>query len=136
MMLDSAPQRRYDSGVYAAKHRGRSDQAEIWQNPNRPHEKIGKCPNNMTEAQRQTLLNEAIEYLNHRASGKIILYVVHNGVIYAGRITNKEQNTFHGYPYCGNLPKNIYTKLKAMAERKDCSEGFIEWVQNHISISG
>jgi len=63
------------------------------------------------------------------------LFVVHDGAIYAAQ-TSDGGVTYHGYPYKGKIPGDIFGQLEQMAEAKNCEKDFRNWVKTHIMRHG
>jgi len=128
---------RYDKGERRFKHVGKGSAPIIEFDDSDPKKWVGKCPSTLTEADRTTLLNEAIGVPNGDRDLPVRkkLYVVHAGAIYEAQ-TSDRGRTYHGYPYKGKLSASIVKKLAEMAERKKCSDLFEEWVKEHIERHG
>lgn len=84
---DDEKKRRYDKGERRFKHVGKGAHPVIEFDDSEPRKWIGKCPSTLSEADRTTLLNEAIGAPNgdRELSVPKRLYVVHEGAIYEAK---------------------------------------------------
>lgn len=134
---DDQPKRRYDKGERRFKHVGKGAQPVIEFDDSEPRKWVGECPSTLSEADRITLLNEAIGAPNGDRELPVAkrLYVVHEGAIYEAQ-TSDRGGTYHGYPYKGKLAASILKQLAKMAEQKQCTDLFDKWVKEHIERHG
>lgn len=131
------PTRVYEKGERRYKHVGNRPEPEIEFVPGNPRMCIGKCPNNLGDADRFRLLNEAIPGSNGDREISVLkkLYVVHEGAIYEAQ-TSDQGRSYHGYPYRGKLTRRIIRALRDMAIDKHCVRAFDDWVKQHIEAHG
>lgn len=137
--LDVQPKalRLYDKGERRFKHVGKTEEAEIAFESGNPRRWVGKCPCNLSQAQREQLLNEAMPAANGDRELSFVKkpYVVHEGAIYEAQTSDGGQS-YHGYPYKGRISGAMLAELRKMAERKECLREFNVWVKKHIVLHG
>ena len=135
--MDNVPKRNYDKGERRFKHVGKGPLPHIEFDTGHPKKGIGKCPNTLSQAERERLLNEAIPGPNGDRDVTYAkkLYVVHDGAIYEAQ-TSDQGHTYHGYPFKGKLSGKLLKSLRQMAEEKACSDSFETWVKKHIELFG
>lgn len=133
----ASPQRQYEKGERRFKHVGTGTEPTIEFDDGNPKKWVGKCPSNLSEADRARLLNEAIAAPNGDRELALPkrLYVVHDGAIYEAQTSDHGQS-YHGYPYKGRLSKALRNELSEMAKAKGCSKAFTSWVKKHIKPHG
>lgn len=126
----------YDKGERRYKHVGRNPYPEF-KNEDDPKRIVGLCPNNLTESDNQSLLNEAIPGANGDRSIDFPkrLFVVHEGAIYRAE-TSDWGKSYHGYPYRGKMGRALLGRLRKMAGVKRCENEFDDWVDTHIQEEG
>jgi hypothetical protein len=129
--------RKYDKGERRYKHVGRGPEPRIEFDDGNPKMWVGKCPSNLTQTDRERLLNKTIAGWN--GDRDLLqpkkLYVVHEGAIYEAQ-TSDHGRSYHGYPYRGRLSVQLVAELRAMARAKECLDGFEEWLKDHIILHG
>ena len=130
----SVPGRRYDKGERRLKHVGRSATATI--DDGNPKKKVGKCPNNIAQTQRELLLQNAIPAPGApTAPYAKRLYLTHEGVIYECQ-TSDQGSTYHAYPYDGRMRRALVDALRALPDAMAHKVQFDEWVDEHINLVG
>lgn len=134
---EDAPARRYDKGERRYKHVGKTAEPEIVFTPGQPRMWVGKCPNTLTAADHERLVNEAIPGGNgdRELSFPKKLYTVHEGAIYEAQTTDRGKS-YHGYPYKGKLARGLKDTLREIAVAKEYAEEFDSWVKRHIEEHG
>jgi hypothetical protein len=136
-MTEGGTKRKYDKGERRFKHVGKDAYPIIEFDNGDPKKWIGKCPCDLSEAERDRLLNEAVAAPNgdRELSAPKRLYAVHEGAIYEAQ-TSDGGVTYHGYPYRGKLSNPILTKLERLADQNGCADAFRAWVKKHITRHG
>jgi hypothetical protein len=131
------PQRKYDKGERRRKHVGRGEQAELSVHQDSPRRVVGKCPANISEGERETLLNRAVPSPNgdRDLSPPKKVYAVHKGVVYEAQ-TSDRGRTYHGYPYRGKLSDALTDLLRGMARDEGCLAEFERWRKANIVRHG
>jgi hypothetical protein len=124
-------ERVYDKGEGRFKHVGRNPFPEIVLNNGNPKKPIGKCPNNISDTERQLLLDRAIPWPEGDDEKPVNLYAVHQGAVYEA-MSSDNGATWHGYPFAGSLSSRLVEKLRGRAEEIGCGEGFKDWERNHL----
>ncbi|HMK89162.1 MAG TPA: hypothetical protein VK446_05965 [Methylocystis sp.] len=137
MATDTDAKRIYDKGERRHKHVGSGDGPVIAFDDRDPKKWVGKCPSNLSDELKTSLLNEAVAA---PLGGRELdcpkrLYVVHNGAIYEAQ-TSDGGVSYHGYPYRGRLSGELIEKLAKMAEEKSCGPAFDKWVKQHVTRYG
>ena len=132
-----AAARVYDKGERRFKHVGTTAEPEIEFHSDNPKHWVGKCPNNISDADKNQLLNEAIAEENgdREIDFPKKLYVVDRGAIYRAQTTDRGRS-YHGYPYRGKLGRRLIQELEKIAIRKHCEDGFKQWVKKYIEFNG
>jgi hypothetical protein len=129
--------RVYDKGEKRHKHDGRSREPKIEFDASNPRKWVGKCPRGVRPALRSHLLDEAIPGStgDREIDYPKRVYVVHAGAIYEAQTSDHGQS-YHGYPYRGELGKAMIKNLREMAVYKGCLDEFERWVKEHIVLGG
>lgn len=129
---DLTPRRVYDRGEGRFKHVGRKPYPEIEINEGNPKKPIGKCPNNIPNAERQQLLDNAIPWPEGGEDEEPAnLYAVYQGAVYEA-MSSDNGSTWHGYPFAGSLSGLLIDKLRERAKATGCEDGFKEWERRHL----
>ena len=129
---------RYERGEHRYKHCWNNDYAGFgqWQG----HE-VGKCPNTITNAIAETVLNQAVAEPDPFAEpGQAPdplpkrLYGVYKGVIYEAVQT--QPGSYHGYPWQARkgrppLPPEVVDQLRQMARNQGYAKEFEEWLDEN-----
>jgi hypothetical protein len=129
--------RRYDKGERRFKHVGKGSKPSIQFDEREPRRWVGKCPENIPDAQKQALLDRAVAAPNgdREAAYPKLLYVVHDGAIYQAQ-TSDGGRSYHGYPYKGRLSRPLLRTLEAMSVSEGTAAAFRRWVEDYIEVSG
>jgi hypothetical protein len=129
---NSQPSRVYNRGEGRFKHAGRKPYPEIVLNEGNPKKPVGKCPNNIPDAERQQLLDSAIPWPERGEDEEPAnLYAVYQGAVYEA-MSSDNGSTWHGYPSAGSLSGLLIDKLRKRAEATGCEDGFKEWERRHL----
>ncbi len=131
------PKRRYEKGERRFKHVGTTDQPEIAFDGSDPKKWVGKCPNTIDQAERETILSDAIAAPNGDRELALPkkLYAIKDGAIYEAQ-TSDHGRSYHAYPYKGKLGRKLIAELAARADREGCRDAFDNWVKRHIEVHG
>ena len=121
---------KYDPGDKRFKHKWNKDVADFVTPDGMP---VGKCPKSVGIDLATHLLNSGIEWHNPKIPKAYPdhIYNVYKGVIYKATIT-LHGRSYHGYPWKGRLPRQIYDKLVEIAKSQGYQAEFDEWVKVHI----
>lgn len=127
------PKRRYDKGERRFKHVGRDHEATVEFVDGNPKMAVGKCPNNLSVEECETILKDAVGGSNGDRALDFPkkLYAVHRGVIYEAQTTDWGKS-YHGYPYHGRLTRKLLESLRQIAVDNECETEFKSWVKRHI----
>lgn len=127
------PKRRYDKGERRFKHVGRDAEATVEFVDGNPKMAVGKCPNNLSVEECETILADAVGGPNgdRELDFPKKLYAVHHGVIYEAQTTDWGKS-YHGYPFHGRLTRRLLESLRQIAVNKECETEFKIWVKRHI----
>jgi hypothetical protein len=93
---------------------------------------VGKCPNNISNAEAERLLNQGIEWSppNWEPAYPSRIYVVHNGAVYRAKPTNPGVS-YHGFPETGEnlrkLPGSVKKQIMESAQNQGCEEQVRRW---------
>lgn len=128
----------YERGEHRKKHCWKHAHAAI---ESRDGHLVGKCPNTLTDALAEAILQSAIEEpdpfeLPGQSKGHPKkLYAVYNGVIYEAVPTNPGRS-YHGYPWTRRegrtqLPREIVNELRRRANEEGCLEKFEDWFDQY-----
>jgi hypothetical protein len=130
---NSRPKRIYDKGEGRFKHVGHKPYPEIVLNDGNPRKPIGKCPSNISPAERQQLLDNAIPWPEGGEEDEepANLYAVHQGAVYEA-MSSDNDSTWHGYPFVGSLSRLLIDKLREQAKAIGCEVEFREWERKHL----
>ncbi|HQT84233.1 MULTISPECIES: hypothetical protein [Acidiphilium] len=135
-MGDATPQRRYERGENRRKHVGQSELPEIVSDG---RDRIGKCPRGRAPEWRQGLLDDAVGYITvdpySQEFPKRLFAVDVDGTIYTAQTSNPG-DSYHGYPYAGDLGKRILKTLRDKAVVIKCELQFDAWVKQNIIKAG
>ena len=134
-MASARLRRIYDKGERRHKHAGNNAFAEVAFEHDNPKRAIGKCPNNVGQATREALLQEAIPAPNgdRDADFPKALYAVHDGVIYEAQ-TSDAGRSYHAYPYHGPLAGRLVNALWLKAQGGGSESAFENWVKTHVEV--
>lgn len=134
---DQPPPRVYEKGAERYKHVGRTANPQIVRVDGLPKRALGVCPNNLSDALKAQLLNEAIPAppADPDMTYPKRLHVVYEGTIYRAE-TSTAGKSYHAFPYAGKLGKGVIAALAAMADRKQCRAEFDKWLAKHILAHG
>lgn len=130
-----APQREYDKGERRYKHVGKSAEATI--DDGNPAKVIGKCPNNIADPVKLTVLKDAIAELPAEANELFpsCMFAVHEGVIYDCRTTSIGKS-YHAFPYHGEMLRSLHERLAQTADAQTHSKAFKRWTAKHVKVIG
>ena len=131
----SAGARRYDKGERRHKHSGKSASATI--DMGNPKRVIGKCPNNIMQAQRERLLQAAITLapVDPELGYNKHLYLSYEGTIYECA-TSDYGTTYHAYPYHGSMLRGLIAALRAQPDAQSYPVEFDRWIRDHVGVRG
>jgi len=124
------PSWKYDPGERRRKHKWHNDYAGFKVEGG---VEVGKCPRTITQECAEQLLNAGVEWNNPIMSSCCPqnIYNVHEGVVYKTAVTLAGVS-YHGYPYKGQVPREVVTRLRALAAEKNCSREFEAWLRRYI----
>ena len=136
-MVNAVLRRSYDKGDRRYKHVNTAASPRFVTKHGNPKHVIGQCPNGMSAALLDHLVNEAFPTSSDSSCTAFPkrVYVVHDGAIYQA-MTSDQGKTYHGYPYQGKLSSSMLTALRKMAINKGCLGGFDQWVDRYIERHG
>jgi hypothetical protein len=133
---DITTQRRYERGENRRKHVGTSPEPEFVITGD---DVIGKCPAGRTPEWRQYLIDHAVGYMTAEPYSldfpKRLFAVDKDGTIYTAQTSNPG-DSYHGYPYTGQIGKRLLAALEAKAQQMGCQKQFNTWVKKHITVAG
>lgn len=95
-------------------------------------EKVGKCPNNISNQEAERLLNGGITYSppDWEFEYPNRIFVVYDGVVYRAKPTNPGIS-YHGFPESGKrlrkLPGHVKELIMAQARDRGCEQEVIRW---------
>jgi hypothetical protein len=96
---------------------------------------IGKCPNNISLAQAERLLNSGIPVMAARSGAMYPkrIYVVHDGVVYRATPTNPGVS-YHAFPETAEefrrLPRGVQEAILTEATRQGRGDDVLRWTRS------
>ena len=92
---------------------------------------VGKCSSSITRSIAQDLLVDGVPYVRDPIDAHPYrIYNVYEGVPYEARPTEIGVS-YHGYPWCGTMPRRILRQLEARATDAGHGRAFKRWLQDH-----
>ncbi|WP_169338396.1 hypothetical protein [Lamprocystis purpurea] len=124
----------YDPGEHRVKHCWNKPEAGfVALDRGRKTIHVGKCPNTLSKAQAEQLLQAGVSYPLDSPEPERI-YNVHEGIVYEA--VNTGDSPWHGYPWRarpGNapLPDQIKQELERRAVAAGYGRAFKNWMKNY-----